>query len=466
MSVALSRRAFLRGSAAVSAGLCASLLFAESAAAVIFPGGQTAVIDNADGDPVRLRSTPNKTGDVRGNIGEGAVILITDGPKRASDGSSWYQVQFAGQGGWVMADYISARKLTGYAAVTFTDGDGVRLRDNTDTNAKMLGMVPEGAIVQIVEGPRVLQDGTPWYHVNHAGKHGYLMGTYLVPTELSASSSASNSKSTSSTATATTTATKTGEGTTTTKTTEADTAKAPDVKRDDRVKVANTDGGGVRMRDEVGYDTEILGTLEEGTVVTVIANITRDAKGNEWVPISFDGTKGYVMGLYLVKTNDALTKKKSLPTLPASTPTTATGSVSTTPVAAPESAPTATASGSKIVAEAMKYVGTRYVFGGTSPKGFDCSGFMMYSVQQAVGKRIPRTTFEQVGTGEYVSKDNLQAGDLVFFANTYAAGITHAGLYIGGGRFVHAENEGTGVVVSNMNTSYYASKYYSARRVS
>jgi len=452
VSVALSRRAFLRGSVAVTAGLCATYLCNDRAAAVIFPGGQTAIIDNADGDTVRLRTQPNKNGDVRGNIGEGAIVLITDGPKRDSGGDSWYQVQYAGQSGWVMSDYISARKLTGHAAVTFTDGDGIRLRDNSDTNAKLLGTVPEGAVVQIVEGPRLNKDGTPWYHINHAGKHGYVMGTYLVP------------------ANAPNTSVKTAA--------EADTGKAPDVKRDDRVKVVGTNGGGVRMRDEVGYTTAVTGTLDEGTVVTVIANIVKDSKGNEWVPISFDGTKAYVIGIYLAKTTDDATKRKSLPSTPTTTAnsTTANSTTGGTPVASanatpaaaptPESAPaTATAAGSKIVAEAMKYVGSPYVYGGTSPKGFDCSGFTMFNVKQITGQTIPRSTNAQVGAGQYVAKDNLQPGDLVFFANTYAAGISHAGIYIGSGRFVHAENEGTGVVVSSMSSSYYTNKYYTGRRI-
>jgi cell wall-associated NlpC family hydrolase/SH3-like domain-containing protein len=425
----LTRRGFLCRTAIASASLAASYLFASPAGAVIFPGGQTAVIANTDGDGVRFRSDPSKNGAVQTTVPEGAVVLITNGPKDA-DGTTWYQVQYAGQSGWIDADYISARKLTNYAAVTFTDGTGVRLRDNTDTGANVVGMVPEGAIVLIVEGPRFNSDGTPWYHVNHAGKHGYLMGTYLVPTN------APN---------------------TDVKTNDAPVAKAPDVGEGDRVKVTNTDNAGVRMRSDAGYSADVLTILEEGSVVTVTGKATVDTKGNGWVPVSFDGTKGFVVGPYLTKTDAAATKK---------TPLAAPAAPSQPNAPAPQSAPAvATSLGGKMVAEAMKYVGYPYVWAGASPSGFDCSGFVMYITQKVAGQNISHSIGQQASSGQYVSKDNLQPGDLVFFANTYEAGLSHAGIYIGGGRFVHAENEGTGVVVSNINGGYYGSKYYTARRL-
>ncbi len=437
MVVRLSRRVFLYRSAAMSAGVCASFLRSHQAAAVIFPGGQTAVIANAGGDSVRLRSAPAKTGEVKGTIPEGAIVLITDGPKTA-DGAAWYQVQYRGQGGWVMADYISARKLANFAAVTFTDGQGARLRDNSDTNAKVVGMVPEGAIVQIVEGPRLTSDGTPWYHVNHAGHHGYLMGTYLVP-----SSAPPDTKIT--------------------KAIEAAVSKAPDIHKGDRVKVVNTDGVGVRMHREAANNAEVLAILPEGSVVTVTGDPQADTKGSDWVPVSYDGTKGYVVGPYLAKTSDAATTQRGVPTPPsAAPPAGATDATDKTSSSAPA---TPTKTGGKIVAMAMKYIGSPYVWGGASPGGFDCSGLVFYSVLQTTGQRLPRSTYDQVNSGAYVAKENLQPGDLLYFANTYGAGVTHAGIYIGGGRFIHAENEGTGVVISSITDGYYADKYYAGRRV-
>ncbi len=90
-------------------------------------------------------------------------------------------------------------------------------------------------------------------------------------------------------------------------------------------------------------------------------------------------------------------------------------------------------SSSSIVSVAEQYMGVPYVWGGTSPSGFDCSGFTQYVFRQC-GYSINRTADAQYSNGSYVSYDSLQAGDLVFFANTYSAsGITHVGIYIGGG---------------------------------
>ena len=120
-------------------------------------------------------------------------------------------------------------------------------------------------------------------------------------------------------------------------------------------------------------------------------------------------------------------------------------------------------SSSSIVSVAQNYMGVPYVWGGTSPSGFDCSGFTQYVFRQC-GYSINRTAAAQYSNGSYVSYDSLQAGDLVFFANTYSAsGITHVGIYIGGGEFIHAANGG--VKISSLSESYYSSRYYGARRI-
>ncbi len=120
-------------------------------------------------------------------------------------------------------------------------------------------------------------------------------------------------------------------------------------------------------------------------------------------------------------------------------------------------------SSGSIVSVAQNYLGVPYVWGGTSPSGFDCSGFTQYVLRQC-GYSINRTAAAQYSNGSYVSYDSLQAGDLVFFANTYSAsGITHVGIYIGGGQFIHAANGG--VKISSLSESYYSSRYYGARRI-
>ena len=119
--------------------------------------------------------------------------------------------------------------------------------------------------------------------------------------------------------------------------------------------------------------------------------------------------------------------------------------------------------GSRVVGVAYKYNGYRYRYGGASPSGFDCSGFVYY-VMKSVGYPVARTIPGQIGSGSRVSSKDLQPGDLVFFSNTYKRGLSHAGIYIGNGKFVHAQNESTGVVVSNLWSSYWAAHYTTAVR--
>jgi cell wall-associated NlpC family hydrolase len=122
-----------------------------------------------------------------------------------------------------------------------------------------------------------------------------------------------------------------------------------------------------------------------------------------------------------------------------------------------------TSKADKIIATAKKYIGVPYVWGGESPSGFDCSGFVQY-VFKVHGLSLNRTTETQYKHGSYVSKSNLKPGDLVFFQNTYRAGISHVGIYIGNGQFIHASSS-KGVTISNLSSSYYTSHYYGARRI-
>ena len=111
-----------------------------------------------------------------------------------------------------------------------------------------------------------------------------------------------------------------------------------------------------------------------------------------------------------------------------------------------------------VVGIAMRYLGTPYSWGGASPGGFDCSGFVMYVYGQ-MGVGLPHSSYAQYGVGVPVSQSDLQAGDLVFFD-----GLGHVGIYIGGGQFIHSPHTGDVVKISSL-TGWYASTYVGARRI-
>ena len=115
----------------------------------------------------------------------------------------------------------------------------------------------------------------------------------------------------------------------------------------------------------------------------------------------------------------------------------------------------------QIISEGKKYIGTAYRSGGMSPKGFDCSGFVVYTYKQITGKTLPRSSSGLFSSGEAVSKTELQKGDILVL-NTSGRGASHVGIYIGDNKFIHSSS--SGVKIDSLSHSYWSPKYMGAKR--
>lgn len=215
----------------------------------------------------------------------------------------------------------------------------------------------------------------------------------------------------------------------------------------------------VNLRGGPGTAYERLGVLGADVQVDLLARY------KDWLKVRTPrGTEGWVSN-ELVAVSPFVTRRvpqaRSIPALPqVAQRTRAAGGIRGPVQFAPASATSGPA------AFALQFVGARYVWGGSSPKGFDCSGFTKYVYAQ-FGVNLPHSSASQYSTsyGAAISDPAaLQPGDIVFFVNTYRRGISHVGIYIGGGNVVQALTPGRGVGVASLNERYWSSRYYGAIR--
>ena len=250
-----------------------------------------------------------------------------------------------------------------------------------------------------------------------------------------------------------------------------------------------TTGSSLRMRAEASTSSSIITTLDKNVAVAVL-----DDTLDGWYKVSFDGNSGYVSADFLQIDQDnifqsygranadgvnvrssASTDGEVLASVNSGTIVTVTGLVdgwySVTCQYGTEgyirsdfvdlTASSISSSNSSIISFAKQYLGTRYSYGGASPSGFDCSGFTMYVYSQH-GYSLPHsaTSQWQSGLGSRVySIGELQPGDLVFFndpSRNAGKACSHAGIYVGGGQFIHSSSSrSNGVIISDLTSGYY-----------
>lgn len=238
------------------------------------------------------------------------------------------------------------------------------------------------------------------------------------------------------------------------KTTSKEETKTEEKKKTEVTKYVSAET--LNMRETANNNAKLINQLKVNTKVTVL-----ETEGT-WSKIKVNGKTGYVASKYLSdKKVDVTSRSEEISRGKQNTQTENTSSKNESNTQGTSSS----ASGNNIVAYAKKYMGYKYVSGGSSPStGFDCSGFTSYVYKQC-GISISRSSSTQASNGTAVSKSNLQPGDLVIFNNRANTSIGHVGIYIGGNTFIHAGNSGTGVITTSLSDSYYSARYVTGRRI-
>jgi len=449
-----------------------------------------ATVSGTNGDGVRCRAEPSLSGRVITVLPEGATV-----PLRGAAQSGWQPVTCVGQAGWISATYLRVGeitpqeetggvggqlKITGLGIVTGTNGDGVRCRAKANSNAAVITVLPEGAEVSL----RGAISGS-WQPVVCASQKGWVYAAYIGAPGSQTPSGGSGSTPSGLIAGDTAVVTGTnGDGVRLRARASFSAAIILVVGEGQRVDV--TEGstgpwvavnyrgyqgfihgdylakatssapvGGIRLqagsralvtdslnlRAAASLGASIIAVAPPGTVVSITGNFV-----DGFYPVDWDGLTGYMFGDYLEWTDAPLTKRNE-------------------PVRGDAGSQPGSAAGQRMVEFAMRYLGYPYVWATHGPDTFDCSGFTYWVALNVLGIDITPGTWFQQFAGRPVAYGQLQPGDLVFFQNTYTWGLSHVGIYIGNNQFIHAENENTGVVISRLDSPYYASRWYGARRL-
>lgn len=296
--------------------------------------------------------------------------------------------------------------------IGFVNSTSLRLRSEPSTSSSILAVASANECVVVIG-----QSGD-WYHVNYNLKEGYMHKSFLdVLTRENA---------------------ELGYGVVT--------------------------GSGVNLRSGPGTGYRVVSTAAKGAKCYIIG------LNNGWYKVIYGSNICYIRSDYLELTeipyeNQAspnspkfFRRGKSTGIAPSASALNGTSSGTVAQVSSGSSL-----TGQAIVAEAQKYLGTPYVYGGASLSGFDCSG-LVYYVLKTLGYSPNRTPEAQYAQGTYVSKANLLPGDIVFFSGNGST-ITHVGIYVGNGQFIHSPNSRSTVSYASLSSGYWSEHYYGARRV-
>lgn len=302
---------------------------------------------------------------------------------------------------------------------SFKTKHNTNVRADAGTKYKVVTLAKKGSTATATHQKKVGKQ--VWYKVKVNGKSGWVLSTLLTPAKAAAKAPAKKAP-----------------------------AKKAVVKKAAPKATASNGTFKVKhnsnIRSNAGTNNKIVTLAKKG--VTVKSTHQIKVGNTTWYKVKANGKTGWVSGTLLTKTTvkaKAPAKKVAAKKAPAKK--TAVKKASNT------------ATSTKLVNNAKALTGTPYKFGGSTKSGFDCSGFVQYVFNQS-GKSISRSTLTQFAESTKVTTP--QAGDLVFFAGTYRAGISHVGIYIGNNQFIHAGGSKTEIV--SMNNSYWKKHFHSYKR--
>lgn len=358
-----------------------------------------------------------------------------------------------------------------FGATGEVDGNAVRLRKEPTTDSKIIMLLEKGKKVE------VLSKENDWYKVKVSQSTGYVSESLIknVSEDVVALTVSATPEVVAPAVTPVTAATNENE-----------------------LKILAVIGSSVNLRKEPSTSSTILGKVVEGDNL-ISEGLTDDG---EWYKVKFGDIEGYIYKDYVTedinkilgegKANSGVNFRKEPSTeaeiidkIPAGADITILGTeaewykvkyndqegwiVARCVDRVTSTSRSGTNSVAKKVVElAKQQLGKKYVWGGNGPTTFDCSGLTKY-VYGKVGVKLERVSYNQATQGIKVDKSKLQVGDLLFFsginASSSSAKVSHVGIYIGNGEFLHAANSSRGVVIDDLDTDYYKKHYVTARRV-
>lgn len=360
------------------------------------------------GGSINLRSSADTESTILNvlNLGDSVKIIDSD--------EEWFKVEAGEHTGYVLSDFVSldANKVKSAMLAytmyqTGTAVQSINVRGLADQTSLILSQIPQGGNVVILE---TTDNG--WYKIYFGEDYdiGYVSAEYVTIGDMVKRTTINEKRN-------------------------ARLAKI--------AKKAKISGSNVAVKTLPTDDSITVANLADKTDCKIISG------GSNWTKIIINATNeiGYV------RTANVTEVVAPKPQTKAKASTQADVAAANVP---------ASGKGGKLVQQAAKYLGTRYVYGGSSPKGFDCSGLVQYCLKN-LGVSIGRSSASQYSSGVAVSKSNLQPGDLVFFSK--GGGISHVAIYAGNGQVIHAPRAGKTVSYQSLSSLCTTSRYVGAKRI-